>query len=468
MALQPPILPQLQNGIITTTQIADSNGVIVEVPLYQNVSVGDAIRIYWNNAIVETYVVTQITDLPRLFLVPGSFTVIGSNSVYYTSTDTAGNLSLSPIIALNVTQGTVVPGYTLTATIITNNAQANTLPGNTILYTLSSTGGGSIANQFLIFDTLGGTPSASFGQTNSAGVYVLNVSSNVPGDVLVNAFATVAPAQVVHTVLSFSQAAISYQLASEILSNGAPANGTAQNTVRVRLTNAATGQGVPGQLLNVSVNGAASYPSIVSTNNDGYAYISLSSLTIGTVIVTVSLQSNPSVNTTATVNFILSYPILLGNHTAYLYNNIGLQTFLGPYNIVVNHHYHIVVSRPYYQVKNCTGIYAFTISTGSCKLGYARNYTFLDRDLSDVIAIATGPGANLTSERYQYYPTNYAGVAEILVYDYGPYYNAFGTNSAIAQGPDQTDEPLLLDEPEETAAEEEEAIDPIEDDKSER
>ncbi|TKI06150.1 Ig-like domain-containing protein [Martelella alba] len=423
MALLPPVLPQQADGVISTQRITTDNGIIVEVPLYGNLSVGDIVRLYWNGNLMDTYTITSITDLPKIFLLPSSAGAVGNNIVYYTSTDTVGNLASSPFVNVTIVQGSVETGYTLLSTVVIDNAQAGSSPGNIIIYTLNYNNS-VVANSYLLFTSQGGTLSAAFGQTNDRGQYQLSITSNVQGSVLVTATPTVATDKVNNTVVSFTPASVSYNIEAAVLSNNAPANNIAQNIVSARLYNAGTGAGIAGQVLLVTVAGQASYPSLVSTDSQGYAYIALTSTTAGTVSVTVTQQSNPSVFATASVNFAVSYPILLGKQTAYLWGNIGLQTFLGPYNIVINHHYYIVPSRQPYQVKNCGTGYAFTVSNSSCSRDYGRYYTFLNTNLSDVIAIASGAGANLTSERYYYYPDSHAGEAEIQVWDYGPYYSS--------------------------------------------
>ncbi len=425
MVLNAPLLPQSVDNTIAIAQVTNNNGVIVEIPAYGNIEAGDTLTLFWNNAPTSTFVVGSAQDLPKLFLVPVSSTPVGAYSTYYTVTDSYGNESQSTIVSLNIVVTPLAETYTVTALILTDNAHAGSGQQNSILYTAFGLDGLPAPGLFLLFTptpTNGVVLSASFGQTNANGQFILTLTSTVVQNVLIRTTPATTPSMDNYTQVTFTQAPPNYQISTVILSDNAAANGIAQNTIQARLIDANTGQGIAGQLLTVSVNGAATYPSLVSTDNSGYVYISLSSQVVGPLTVTINLQSNPAVSTMVTVNFSVSFPVLLGTHTVYLYGNHGLQTFLSPFNIVVNHHYRIVSSRPATQVKNCTGNYNFTISSASCSLHFGRNYTFLGTDLYNIIANASGPGASLTSQRYNYYNSAAAGVTEVQVYDYGPYY----------------------------------------------
>ncbi|TKI06149.1 Ig-like domain-containing protein [Martelella alba] len=422
MNLNPPILPQLINDSIPIDRVITDEGVIVEIPLYHNATQGDHIRIYWDDTEIQSFILNSSSDLPKLFIIPESLATVGGHSIYYSITDAVGNSSISPTVIFRIAIQPRNVDHTVDALVIVNEAHA--VSGtNIILYTAYTPEGLIEPGVYLLFQTTGSAVlSASFGQTNANGQYQLSVTNPLAEQVLITATPAITPSVSTFTSLTFTQAPPDYKIDLEILSNNASANNIAQNIIRARLYDANSGVGVTGQILLISVAGQASYPSLVSTDSQGYAYIALTSTTVGTVAITVTLQTDTTVYAVTSVMFSVSYPVLMGTHTHYLWGNIGLQTFLGPYNIVVNHHYHIVPSRQPYQVKNCGAGYAFTVSNSTCSRSYGRYYTFLDTDLSDVIAIASGAGANLTSERYYYYPDSYAGEAQIQVWDYGPYY----------------------------------------------
>ncbi len=431
MALSAPILPQLLNGIITLAQVINDNGVVVEIPAYPDVSVGDTLKLYWNNIIISSFVVESPGDLPHLLLVPAGSAPLGAYTIFYTVTDMAGNESPSPILSLTIAIAPQAPVTRLLSTVVTNNALANGSQQNAILYTLVGLFDVPMPGRYLLFSSspiAGVQLSSPYGVTDAAGSFTLKISSTLAGNILIETIPDVPlPPMNNFTSITFTQGPPNFLISGEVLSNNAEADGISQNSVRVKLVDAGTGQPLAGQALAVSASGPAIYPGSVVTNANGEAFISVSSNVVGPLMVTVSVQANPAISTTATVNFTVDYPVLLGTNTAYLQGNIGLQTFLGPHNIQVNQHYRIVISRPYTSVGNCAADFAFTVSTASCSPNYGRNYTFLGDDLTDIVAIASGPGANLTSERYQYYALSAAGVAEIQVFDYGPYYTAFGT-----------------------------------------
>ncbi|WP_413734550.1 Ig-like domain-containing protein [Sodalis sp. RH21] len=421
MALLLPILPQLVNGIITTNQISADNGIIVQIPTYGNVSLNDTIKLYFNGILVETYLVINVSDLPKLFMIPRNISTLGTKSVYYSVTDKVQNMSESPRVNFNVSQSQTTADYLLTPTIIVNNSQANNVNYNIILYTLSSPTGASVSNVYLLFEALGGgTLGAAYGATNANGQYQLTVRSGAVGSVLVQAKVSLDATVITFTDLNFVAVPVAYQLTTSIISNNNSADGQHANVIQARLVNANTGQGIAGQPLLVYVSGPATYPSTIITNATGYVSIYITTNTPGTLTVSVYLEANTSISSSQNINFTVTYPIVLGSRTVWLQHDVGIQKLLGPYNLTAFNRYTIETTREPSTVWNCQNNQAFNIATTSCTIGIERAFYFLDDDLSDVVPLRTASGANLSSERVMWFAPANSGYGVVTIKDWGP------------------------------------------------
>ncbi|WP_213990212.1 hypothetical protein [Sodalis sp. dw_96] len=89
MVLSPPIFPQAIRGRITTAQIAEANGIIVEIPVNSSFSEGDLIRLQFNARIYERFI-SEEDGQPVIFLVADVFSHLGNNTAYYTVVEPSG------------------------------------------------------------------------------------------------------------------------------------------------------------------------------------------------------------------------------------------------------------------------------------------------------------------------------------------------------------------------------------------
>ncbi|WP_213990213.1 Ig-like domain-containing protein [Sodalis sp. dw_96] len=91
-------------------------------------------------------------------------------------------------------------------------------------------------------------------------------------------------------------------LAITIINNGATADGVSENLVKATLYNPMLIP-VAGELLQISVSGPAQYPSIITTDASGAAYIPITSTVAGPMTVTASLASDPTISISTQIEF---------------------------------------------------------------------------------------------------------------------------------------------------------------------
>ncbi|HHH1384613.1 TPA: Ig-like domain-containing protein, partial [Yersinia enterocolitica] len=104
--------------------------------------------------------------------------------------------------------------------------------------------------------------------------------------------------------VTFVSAGPAYNLAYEILSNNAPANGSTPNQVRFTLRNNTTNQPASNQLLNFSASGTANIvPQSAMTDINGQVMVDMTSTVMGSQQLTGYLQSTPAVTVSAPMNF---------------------------------------------------------------------------------------------------------------------------------------------------------------------
>lgn len=423
MALSPPVLPQIIDGVITTAAIAADSGIIVDVPTYTGLRAGDTIGIYYNNNLIATFNVTNPTQLPRRFIIPSDRTAPGSGTVFYRSTDSSGNPSNSELVSFSVVQNPAVSSYTLSGNITANGVIANGIQENQITYILSSSTSQPVAGQFITFEAVpsaGVILSAPFGTTNANGLVSLSIRSTVAQNVLIIARLAVDTSVVSALQVNFIAAPVSYQLTLSNFVNDSPANGEAINIVRARLVNNATQAGVSNQALTVYVNGPASYPGNVITNNVGEANIYITSSVAGSLTVTVVLQSNNNINSTINTTFGTGYPISLPAFNVWVGIYVPMNNFLRIYNLIEGHRYYLSTTRTPTSIHNCNPTFAFNLVNNSyvCQQGLGNDLIYLNAGIQWFKPLRSGPGEFFYSERYPYF--NSAGYSVVQLIDYGP------------------------------------------------
>ncbi len=89
MVLIPPVFPQAIRGRITTAQIAEANGIFVEIPANGSFSEGDLIRLQFNARLYERFI-SEEEEQPVIFLVADVFSHLGNNTAEYTVIEPCG------------------------------------------------------------------------------------------------------------------------------------------------------------------------------------------------------------------------------------------------------------------------------------------------------------------------------------------------------------------------------------------
>ncbi len=425
MALQAPSLPQSVNGNITTGIISADQGIIVDIPSYGNLVIGDTIRIYFNTALVATDVIVTLTQLPKRYTIPGNNITIGSNTLYYTSTDDSGNTSTSNPLPFRVIESASVSGYMLTSVISVNNANADGSAQNQITYILTSTTGQPVAGQFItfaVYSSGGAHLSAPFGMTNSAGIFILYVTNNIAENVLIVATLSSDSTVTNSQVVNFVEAPIHYSLTTSVVINNSPANGKASNRVTARLVNSVTQAGIGGRVLSVYVGGAATYPNTVITNPAGEADIFIQTINPGSLTVIVTLQSDFTVQSMTIVDFVASYPITLGTYEKWLGYNVPIAELLGPFFLQEGHTYEYRNTRAPNGFYNCPipNALIYSGNATACVLGRGNDFEFLDNQIHFFKPKRTSVGASMYSQRYPFYSVDNTGYGLITLIDYGP------------------------------------------------
>ncbi|TKI06148.1 hypothetical protein FCN80_11585 [Martelella alba] len=288
------------------------------------------------------------------------------------------------------------------------------------------------SGDYLFFSATGNAkPAVAYGTTNGSGQFLLTVTNPVAENVLITANTNTTPPASNTAELTFTPAPPNYVLTSTLLSDNAIANGVAQNTVRLMLTDANTGLGVSGRIVAISANGPADYPSSVYTDSAGYAYLAISSTEAGTLTVTCFLQSDPTVTSVSLMTFAQSYPRLVATHSVYLSGYVGIHKFMAGVQVMFNHRYHISLTRQPSSTGKCGTNAAVSTVTNSCTAGIPARYTLLAYSLEDAVATDSGNGSDLAADVYYNYSGNNIGESYVEVYDYGPYYSTLSEPGSV-------------------------------------
>lgn len=165
--------------------------------------------------------------------------------------------------------------FEIESEVLTHDIEAGSGIPHTIRYTLFNALKQTVSGARLNYSVDGDatlTPPI-FDITNFAGRTELNVFKPTPGSVSVYARLDTAPSIVFSLVrLTFTESVLTQRIIAQVLTDGAPANGSSQNIVRFRIINIATLLPVSGAEVITNVIGNA-LPTTLSRNTDGNGYV---------------------------------------------------------------------------------------------------------------------------------------------------------------------------------------------------
>ncbi len=118
MALSPPFLPQAINNVITTAQIEEAYGIVVEIPIDASFSFGDIITLHLNQGIYQALYLSGEEPIRITYGNPANYQV-GVNKVHYTHRDSHGNEFHSPAVEFYIERSARRDHYTVN--VIINN-----------------------------------------------------------------------------------------------------------------------------------------------------------------------------------------------------------------------------------------------------------------------------------------------------------------------------------------------------------
>jgi adhesin/invasin len=248
-----------------------------------------------------------------------SLTSLVAGTVNITATVNGNSITNgSPASVIFVAGPPSVGAPTTLLTVVTNNATANGVATNSVNAHITDANGNPVANQTVTFTIASGTGSfvgSATVTTNASGDAQISLTSQVAGTV--NITATVngnnitngSPASVIFVAGTPSATAPTTILT--VVTNNAVADGVATNSVNAHITDA-NGNPVANQTVSFAIaSGTGSFvgAATVTTNANGDAQISLTSLVAGTVNITATVNGNSITNgSPAIVIFVAGAP----------------------------------------------------------------------------------------------------------------------------------------------------------------
>ncbi len=317
MALPPPLVPQINDGVITGDSINSMNGVLIGIPIYQSAQY-NYIRLFINDKIINEFFIENAADLPKFYTQPPHLLPNGFYTVYYTATDAYQNSATSAKVTFNVvnhvlpvpqpldmilTTGAANQDYTAIRVNPRNRGVIFGAPGAAIKVNVSLPAiideSGSNSHQIIL---------------NQTGQGDFSVYSNDQGLVTVAAYDENNPSENVTRQTSFG----AYQVGNDRLkafnySTGAPANGRTFNSIYLMALATSNIYGNPIDFVRISVsgdtiiNGYSGQQADISLNSDQSATINLQSLT--PKIVTAELTLPQASGTIQRINTVFVVPL---------------------------------------------------------------------------------------------------------------------------------------------------------------
>ncbi|HHH1370397.1 TPA: Ig-like domain-containing protein, partial [Yersinia enterocolitica] len=228
--------------------------------------------------------------------------------------------------------------------------------------------------------------------------------------------------------VTFVSAGPAYNLAYEILSNNAPANGSTPNQVRFTLRNNTTNQPVSNQLLIFTASDTAVVtPQNAYTDINGQVTVNVTSNVQRLQDVTARLQSEPTVMNSVILNFMNTYPI---RHEIPFTIGPGIYSIgymLNDSILTLNHRYTVEfynLSSLAITIGKCPPQTHFNPVVHGCDLGASPDIEALPngdtRIQSDFIALKTGISSEFLMNEYVYKTLGENTTSTVILTDYGP------------------------------------------------
>jgi len=212
MSLQSPILPQVQDETVQKAEV--ENGLIVQIPLYDNAKKDDMFYIMLNNMPVGVVSVTDIPVFPLEFTIKKDFTINEKNSVHYVidkkpSPSTEFTV-IDFTISITATSGATADGFSTNQVEVSIDNNGNPGSGYSVLLTII--GSSVLKKKPAIFDNespiFSNEKNIILVTTDESGKATADFSSLTPGNVIIVA---TFKQKMVGTISSFASAsAIDY------------------------------------------------------------------------------------------------------------------------------------------------------------------------------------------------------------------------------------------------------------------
>ncbi|MCS3432537.1 hypothetical protein [Klebsiella sp. BIGb0407] len=211
MSLQAPILPQVQDGNVHKAEV--ENGLIIQIPQYDNAKTDDMAFIMLNDSPVGAVSVTDVAAFPLEYTINREFTINEKNSVYYVIND-----ELSPsaeftvigfTISITATSGAAANGVSTNQVEVSIDNNDN--PGSEDSVLLTIVGSSALKRKPAIFDNespiFSNRKNSILVTTDKSGKATAVFTSLTPGNVIIVA---TFQQKIVGTISSFVDATDSY------------------------------------------------------------------------------------------------------------------------------------------------------------------------------------------------------------------------------------------------------------------
>ncbi|WON75741.1 Ig-like domain-containing protein [Serratia sp. UGAL515B_01] len=176
--------------------------------------------------------------------------------------------------------------------VVNDGAAANGSATNSVRVTVTDAQGNPVPNQTVAFAADNGAIITSSASTNDQGIVTVTLTSPKAGTSQVTATVNGQPFNIDVEFVADTTTATIADGAFVVVNDGAAANGTATNSVRVTVTDA-QGNLVPNQTITFAADNGATITGSASTNDQGIATVTLTSPKAGTSKVTATVNGVP-------------------------------------------------------------------------------------------------------------------------------------------------------------------------------
>jgi len=211
MSLKAPVLPQVQDGNVHNTEV--KNGLIVQIPKYDNAKKDDSIFIVLNNFPVGVITVTDAPVFPLEFTIKSDFTTNEENSVHYViNSEPSPSVEFTVIgftMSITATSGATADGFSPNEVEVSIDNNDNPGSGDSVLLTI--VGQSALKKKPAIFDNespiFSNNKNAIWVTPDKSGKATVEFTSLTPGSVIIVA---TFKQKMVGTISSFVDATNSY------------------------------------------------------------------------------------------------------------------------------------------------------------------------------------------------------------------------------------------------------------------